>query len=136
LLGLTGSEDYMPRDVRNSIEHVDERLERWLKEKNRPFIEQWTIIWPGQAGEWKPLDALRTLDGRTLGFSILGDRCNLGDIYNSLCQLDKKLQIATSDLSLSFTSPGEAPSAVSVRMVTGRSSPPVNHGGESKHTPP
>jgi hypothetical protein len=133
VLGLTGSEHYMPRDVRNSIEHVDERLEEWLRAENRPFIEQWAIIWPGESGDWKPLDALRTLDGRTWDFSILGDRCNLRDIYNALCELDKKLGVATSDLSLSVTTPGQAPSAVSVRMVTGRS---LSVDGEANQRPP
>ena len=113
----------MPRDVRDAVEHIDERLDEWLAGGNRPFPETWVIIWPGDEGSWAPLDGLRTFDARTLEVSVLGSSCRIKSMYEALVSLDRRLDVSTSDLGFSISEPGKPPSSVSVRMATGRRVP-------------
>ena len=61
---MVKDEEFMPRNMRDAIEHIDERLDEWLAGGNRPFPETWVIIWPGDEGSWAPLDGLRTFSTR------------------------------------------------------------------------
>ncbi|MCI4352373.1 MAG: hypothetical protein L3K14_03175 [Thermoplasmata archaeon] len=82
------------------------------------------IIWPGEGGDWKPLDGLRTFDARTIQLSILGDRANLQRIYEERVVLDKRLRISTTDGTFSLTDPKTGKTdSVTVRLVTGPKSP-------------
>ncbi len=123
VVGVVKDEEFMPRDVRDAVEHIDERLDEWLAGGNRPFPETWVIIWPGDEGSWAPLDGLRTFDARTLEVSVLGSSCRIKSMYEALVSLDRRLDVSTSDLGFSISEPGKPPSSVSVRMATGRRVP-------------
>ena len=121
-IGVSEDEEFMPRDVRDAVEHIDERLDEWLAAGNRPFPETWVIVWPGQPGSWQPVDGLRTFDARSMSVSVLAARCNLARMYEGLISLDMRLNVQTSDMSLSFTEPGKPPDSISIRMATGQKS--------------
>lgn len=122
-IGVTDDEEFLPRDVRDAVEHIYERLDEWLASGNRPFPGAWVTIWPGEEGPWAPVDGLRTFDARSMEVSVLGSRSNLRSMNGALVSLDRRLGVSTSDLSFSITELGKPPSSVSIRMATGRKSP-------------
>lgn len=119
-VGVREDETFMPRDVRDAVEHMDERLDEWMASGNRPFPETWVVIWPGQEGSWEPVDGLRTFEARSLEVSVLGARCSLQEMHSGLVALDQRLNVSTSDLAFSIEEPGKPPNSVSIRMATGR----------------
>ncbi|MCI4327891.1 MAG: hypothetical protein L3K16_09760 [Thermoplasmata archaeon] len=122
-IGVSEDAEFMPRDVRDAVEHIDERLDEWMASGNRPFPETWVIIWPGEPGSWEPVDGLRTFDARSMEVSVLGSRCNIEGMHEGLVRLDQRLNVSTSDLSFSVTEPGKPPNSISIRMATGRKPP-------------
>lgn len=113
---------FIPRRVRNAMEHIDEKMDEWLETNPPYFMHTWVVIWSGSGMARQVQGGLRVFNAETMDVSVLGETTNIERMHEALVLLDNDLESTTTDLHASFASPGEVGDSVSIRQATDKRS--------------
>ncbi len=83
------------REVRDVLEHVDEKLVAWLREKKPKALEGLSIKEVPPSGPPNPEEVFRVLDPKTLIVWAGGQKCRLVDVTAELDRITRNLPPTT-----------------------------------------
>jgi hypothetical protein len=106
---------FMSKEVRNAMEHIDERMDEWLAGSPPYFKRTWVVVWSGTDFARRAQGGLRVFTAETMEVSVLGERTNIEQMHEALVSLDQDLESTTKDLHVRVSEPGEAGDSVSIR---------------------
>ena len=103
-IDLTGIDLKPFRQLRNHLEHFDERLDRWVREYDGHALFDMNIVTGAQGFPEKAF--LRALDGDTFRFH--GESYNMTELHNSILEIDQRLTTALTRTGVSAGAPKPA----------------------------
>jgi hypothetical protein len=118
---LDGTWKLLDRDVRNGLEHIDERIDQYLRDNPQVIYESWIIERVGHDERLNTQTVLRYFDGSSFNFKIVGANGNLIELVKELEALRARLVTEGSALMMALTD--ATTNAMSNAMVIERPSP-------------
>jgi len=89
ILGITDQSPLKSRELRNNLEHFDERLDEWVKSPIAMIVDD-TIGDISQAKRFGD-DVWRWYDPQSLEFLFKGEKYQLDGIFQALKEVDQKI---------------------------------------------
>jgi hypothetical protein len=99
-LSVSDASPIASREVRNSFEHFDERLEAWAASSKRRNIVDSNVIPPGAIVGIDPEDYLRNLDPVTLAVTFRGERVEIVPLVEEAARIHNSAERALAVLMM------------------------------------